>query len=135
MGHSYRYNFCFFLLVAAYVLPRLGCGEVVCGGTTDYGEEVCQPNESTSTAIWEKCKRLVPELDSRNSGILQVWVGLRPYRKHGVRIEREKTSRGYAIIHNYGHGGSGHTLYWGCALDVGKLASEIVSGSKLVPKL
>ena len=36
-------------------------------------------------------------------------VGIRPYRKTGVRIEAEKI-RNKLIIHNYGYGGSGLTL-------------------------
>lgn len=31
------------------------------------------------------------------------------------------TGRSIKVIHNYGHGGSGVTLFWGCALDVLKM--------------
>ncbi len=44
--------------------------------------------------------------------------GLRPSRKEGVRLELEKMKLGdkdVKIVHNYGHGGSGVTLCWGCA--------------------
>ena len=42
-------------------------------------------------------------------------VGLRPYRR-AVRVEREGR-----IVHNYGHGGAGYTLAWGCAEEVAAL--------------
>jgi D-amino-acid oxidase len=39
-------------------------------------------------------------------------VGFRPTRPE-IRVEREGD-----VIHNYGHGGSGLTLSWGCAREV-----------------
>eukprot|EP01138_Halocafeteria_seosinensis_P005789 gb/GECG01005918.1/.p1 GENE.gb/GECG01005918.1/~~gb/GECG01005918.1/.p1 ORF type:complete len:364 (+),score=35.57 gb/GECG01005918.1/:1-1092(+) len=111
----------------AYVLPRLGCGEAVCGGTTDFGETDCYPNEMTSKEIWEKCAELVPELNAPNSGVLQAWVGLRPLRKSGVRIESVQAESGYHIVHNYGHGGAGHTLYWGCAKEIATLVRSVAT--------
>ena len=42
-------------------------------------------------------------------------AGLRPYRP-SVRLEREGR-----LIHNYGHGGAGYTLAYGCAEDVAAL--------------
>jgi D-amino-acid oxidase len=44
-----------------------------------------------------------------------VRVGLRPVRRQNIRLEREPGTR---IVHNYGHGGSGLTLSWGCAAEV-----------------
>ena len=45
-------------------------------------------------------------------------AGLRPVRTSGVRVEREvvQAPAGGAVplVHNYGHGGSGITLHWGC---------------------
>ena len=56
------------------------------------------------------------------------WVGLRPGRP-GVRVERTKmkqsSGREMDVIHNYGHGGSGITIFWGCAKDVAKLVGEV----------
>jgi D-amino-acid oxidase len=39
-----------------------------------------------------------------------------------VRLELEERPGGRAVIHDYGHGGSGYTLSWGCAEEVAALA-------------
>ncbi len=44
-------------------------------------------------------------------------VGVRPYRKSGIRLEPE-LMQGKVLIHNYGYGGSGLTLCWGGAEEV-----------------
>lgn len=50
-------------------------------------------------------------------------VGLRPRRHGGVRLE---VDHGWdtPVVHNYGHGGGGVTLAWGCADRVVDLALE-----------
>ena len=50
-------------------------------------------------------------------------VGLRPYRRSGFVLKRERVGR-RTVIHNYGHGGCGVTLSWGCA----QLAAELTAG-------
>jgi D-amino-acid oxidase len=44
-------------------------------------------------------------------------AGVRPYRNGSYRLEAE-TASGKFIVHNYGHGGAGITLSWGCAAKV-----------------
>ena len=44
-------------------------------------------------------------------------VGVRPHRLGGVRLEAEALVS-KRVIHNYGHGGGGITLSWGCAARV-----------------
>jgi D-amino-acid oxidase len=55
-------------------------------------------------------------------------VGLRPFRRHSVRLEHEPGTR---IIHNYGHGGAGVSLSWGCAEHVVHLASRRLDDRRL----
>lgn len=51
-------------------------------------------------------------------------AGNRPYREGGVRLEIEK-ERGKFIYHDYGHGGGGISIAYGCAHHViDKLFSE-----------
>jgi D-amino-acid oxidase len=52
-----------------------------------------------------------------------VRVGLRPFRGQSVRLEHEP---GTSIVHNYGHGGAGITLSWGCAEHVVTLAARLL---------
>ena len=91
-----------------YVVPR---GEVVVvGGTAEEGEWSRTPSPETATAILQRATRLVPEL-ARGTVVLHK-VGLRPARAQ-VRLETEGR-----VVHNYGHGGAGVTLGWGCAAEV-----------------
>jgi D-amino-acid oxidase len=56
--------------------------------------------------------------------VLTERVGLRPFRRSGVRLERDQLRDGRIAIHNYGHGGAGFTLSWGCAREVLDLAGS-----------
>jgi D-amino-acid oxidase len=105
----------------SYIFPR--GNDCVLGGTYDVGEWSRTPDAGTSAAIWERCLRLAPSL--AGAQVLDVRVGLRPGR-HEVRLEREARTHGI-VIHNYGHGGIGFTLSWGCAAEVTKLAQEIAN--------
>ncbi|WP_428407754.1 FAD-dependent oxidoreductase [Hyphococcus sp.] len=61
---------------------------------------------------------------SQPSREIRTVVGLRPYRSNGFRLEHEKFGR-RDVIHNYGHGGCGVTLSWGCAQLSVELAEKI----------
>jgi D-amino-acid oxidase len=78
--------------------------------------------EETTTDIIRRCAEFVPELLS--APIIAEYVCIRPGRKEGVRLERETVEGGFHIIHNYGHGGAGMSLAWGCATDVLNLVEE-----------
>jgi len=58
--------------------------------------------------------------------VLAERVGVRPFRKSGVRVQRAQLRDGRTVVHNYGHGGAGFTLSWGCAAEVLQLGT--VSG-------
>lgn len=62
-----------------------------------------------------------PDLSDKN--IIGYGVGVRPYRKSGVRIEPEYVKE-KLIIHNYGYGGSGLTLCWGGAKEAVSMLKE-----------
>ena len=53
--------------------------------------------------------------------LMKVTVCLRPFRPAGPRIEAERFGE-KTVVHNYGHGGSGWSLSWGCADEAAALA-------------
>jgi D-amino-acid oxidase len=99
-----------------YAIPRRN--DCVFGGTNDVSDNLNADPETTK-AIVAECSRV---LDIKNPRVLREHVGLRPFRKSGVRLEKEKLCDGRTVIHNYGHGGSGFTLSWGCAREAFELA-------------
>ena len=114
-------NFPFIFLdneMPLYIVPRKDA--IIIGGTYEEGlhDEVCEP--ATIDKILNNAYQVFPEL--RKKKVIGGWAGLRPYRST-VRVERAGN-----IIHNYGHGGSGFTLAWGCAEEVERLASPNPSG-------
>src|SRR5690349_17488369 len=50
-------------------------------------------------------------------GVTPLSAGLRPFRKETYRLEERTISR-KLVVHNYGHGGAGITMSWGCAYEV-----------------
>src|ERR1700722_13992951 len=55
-------------------------------------------------------------------------AGVRPYRNQSYRLEAE-TASGKFIVHNYGHGGAGITLSWGCAAKVRDIVKQHLTTS------
>jgi D-amino-acid oxidase len=101
-----------------YAVPRTN--DCVFGGTNEVSDNLA-PDPATTDSIVTECSRL---LRIKKPRVLRERVGLRPFRKSGVRLEKEKLSDGRTVIHNYGHGGSGLTLSWGCARNVLHLCSS-----------
>lgn len=98
-----------------YAIPR--GNDCVFGGTNEISDERgADPAESAR--IVAECSRV---LQIGAPAIVAERVGLRPFRRSGVRLAREAMRDGRAVIHNYGHGGSGFTLSWGCARAVVEL--------------
>lgn len=55
--------------------------------------------------------------------VMKITVCLRPFRPAGPRLEAERFGE-KTVIHNYGHGGSGWSLGWGCAAEAAALAQS-----------
>jgi D-amino-acid oxidase len=91
---------------------------VVLGGTEQAGQWSREPDPATAAQIISACAAVHPEL--RDAPVLAHRAGLRPTRPL-VRLETEQAGR-VTVVHNYGHGGSGVTLSWGCAEDAAQLA-------------
>ena len=101
----------------AYIIPR--SRDCILGGTATEQDWSLEVNPHTAQEILEKCRQLEPALS--RAAVLGHAVGLRPGR-HEVRLELEWVAEQGAVIHNYGHGGAGFTLSWGCAKEVVALA-------------
>ncbi|MFL6514299.1 MAG: FAD-dependent oxidoreductase [Chthoniobacterales bacterium] len=98
-----------------YVIPRTN--DCLFGGTNDVSDSR-DPDSKTTQAILTECSRVLGIAPPR---VVAERVGLRPFRKSGIRLERDQLG-GRTVIHNYGHGGAGFTLSWGCAEEVVKMA-------------
>src|SRR5437667_4557365 len=99
-----------------YAIPR--ANDCVFGGTNEQSDNR-DVDPATTSRIVASCSRVL-KIDKPK--VLAERVGLRPFRKSGVRLERNRLHDGRTVIHNYGHGGSGFTLSWGCAKKVFDLA-------------
>jgi D-amino-acid oxidase len=99
--------------------PQWACffphGElVVLGGNAQEDEWSLEPDPVVAEGIVARCAAIEPRLaDAR---VIEHRVGLRPARPE-VRVEAERLG-GSLCVHNYGHGGTGVGLAWGCARDV-----------------
>jgi D-amino-acid oxidase len=101
-----------------YAIPRRK--DCVLGGTNDLSDDLVVDSATTARIVAE-CTRAL-KLEKPN--VLVERVGLRPFRKSGVRVERDQLRDGRTVVHNYGHGGSGFTLSWGCTEEVFELATD-----------
>ena len=92
-----------------------------------------------------RCEAFLPALENaRVDPEYPIAQGLRPFRQHNVRVERElrkhendiaggRVSRPSRIVHSYGQGGAGWSLSFGCAGDVAVLVKEALLGLPAVP--
>jgi D-amino-acid oxidase len=97
---------------------------VVLGGTLVEDDENLEPIPALAEEILRRCVEVEPRL--RQAQVLGHQVGLRPGRP-SVRLEVERVG-GARCVHNYGHGGSGVTLSWGCAREAAALLIDQRSG-------
>lgn len=109
-----------------YLFPH---GDVaVLGGTAYEGASDMAPRPEVSARILRDCAVVFPSL--HGAQVIAERVGLRPVRP-AVRLEAEPLPGGRVLWHNYGHGGAGVTLSWGCAaeLTAGVLAGRARPGT------
>ncbi|SFT85068.1 D-amino-acid:oxygen oxidoreductase [Algoriphagus locisalis] len=100
----------------SYVINR--SEDSVIGGT-DYENDW---NESIDPADTELIlNRLTESGVTENPEILEVIVGLRP-RRSAVRFEFDLNYPN--VFHNYGHGGAGFTVAWGCAMELAEILEK-----------
>lgn len=97
-----------------YVIERET--DCILGGTAEPGLTGTLVDPFVVDDIVARCSRLAPRIAGAR---IKRWsVGFRPRRKR-VRLEADATFP--RLFHNYGHGGSGFTLSWGCASELSTL--------------
>ena len=93
---------------------------VILGGIAVEHDWSRVPSREITAGILRRCAAVEPRL--AEAEVQEEVVGLRPGR-HAVRLECEHYA-GARIVHNYGHGGSGVALSWGCAFEAASLVEE-----------
>ena len=84
----------------------------------------CRTVGHTGSRSTQPATRLVlPPVLASWDRIIRTTVGLRPHRPAGFNVGSEKLDD-KTVIHNYGHGGAGHSLGWGTGLLAAELALE-----------
>lgn len=111
-----------------FIVPR-GVDRLLLGGLVqpgEHGTDLTLDRDRAVRDMIDRCFEFMPALrGAQLDPVDPLRVGLRPFRSAGVRLEAEPGTR---IVHNYGHGGAGVTLSWGCAYEVADLASIMLAG-------
>ena len=101
---------------------------VVLGGTEVADDWNTEPVPALADRILRDCTVVEPRL--RGVPVLGHRVGLRPFRPQ-IRLEAEPAADDASsggpqplVVHNYGHGGAGVTMSWGCAREAAALVSS-----------
>lgn len=94
---------------------------VVCGGISVPDCWDRTPDPDVAERILDRVRAIEPRL--HDAEVLDVITGLRPDRS-AVRVEVEPLGSAWCV-HNYGHGGNGVSLSWGCARAATELAVEL----------
>ncbi|XP_033108989.1 D-aspartate oxidase-like [Anneissia japonica] len=116
-----------------HILPR--SNDVVIGGVHRDGSWDESLSSQDRNYIWEKACKIEPSL--KYATVVSEWVGLRPARP-SVRLERQDAyinGRKLKIVHNYGHGGFGICVHWGCAVDASALVQQCLQEIQFNSKL
>jgi D-amino-acid oxidase len=101
-----------------YFLPQ--GRHVVLGSTYVPGVDDTNNDDEAAAEIVRRCAAVEPALNKAK--VVDHRVGIRPSRDK-VRVERERLGS-RPVIHNYGHGGSGFSISWGCAREVVQLVKR-----------
>jgi D-amino-acid oxidase len=94
---------------------------LVLGGSIEPDRAERTADTTTAVAIQQRCARIEPAI--AGARVLDHRVGIRPHRSE-VRLERTTVPSG-PVVHNYGHGGAGVTMSWGCAEAVRDLVQDL----------
>jgi D-amino-acid oxidase len=102
---------------------------VVLGGTATVDDWNLAADPATAREIQNRCAEIEPRL--RDARVLGHRVGLRPARP-AVRLEIERIGPA-RCVHNYGHGGVGVSMSWGCAREATAMLVTGAAGGPSAP--
>ncbi len=108
-----------------FIVPR-GEDMLVLGGLTEPDKWTTDLSLAYGPVreMYERCLAFMPALEDAEIDVTEpVRSGLRPFRRENVFVGYDAAE---GIIYNYGHGGSGVTLSWGCAQEVASLVPVAV---------
>ena len=97
-----------------YIFPLVDY--VILGSTFEAGKSTAEINPDDVDGILKRCQEIAPSLSEAE--VVDTWVGIRPMRRGGMRLEREEGTKKPAIIHCYGHGHQAMALSWGSAEEI-----------------
>lgn len=113
---------------ACYVMTRAAGGGTILGGSYQVNDWESQPDPNLAIRIMKRAIKMCPQLTNGKGidglDIIRHAVGLRPVRKGGTRIEKERIG-GVWVVHNYGAGGAGYQSSYGCAQATVNLVEEV----------
>ena len=98
-----------------YIIPR---GDIIAvGGSYLEGDEEKGIRASERGRVLENAQNM--GIDTKNSICVSEWVGFRPYRPTArLEVDEQLSSlSGVTVVHSYGYGGSGWTVFVGVASD------------------
>ncbi|GME34235.1 nucleotide-binding domain-containing protein [Neofusicoccum parvum] len=120
-----------------FLVPR-NDGILLIGGITESNQHALDLTLDSPIVkrMRARCEEFLPDLKkARLDPDYPLAQGLRPFRQRNIRVERELRFHELGagsetklapsrIVHNYGHGGAGWSLSFGCAADVLALVEE-----------
>jgi len=115
---------------ATYIMQRAVGGGTILGGCLQHGSWESQPDPNLAQRIMQRSIDLCPTLASKTGkvselSVIRHGVGLRPMRKGGPRVEKEKIG-GQWVVHNYGHAGYGYQSGFGSAWEAERLVMDVL---------
>lgn len=107
-----------------YVVPR--GDDVVLGGTYEPTDDEHNCPADVGDVIMDRCRRFEPLLAGVTFNVNDLAAGIRPVAER-VCLGLDHDAAPFPVVHNYGHGGSGYTVSWGCAAIVLKCIRQMFS--------
>lgn len=105
-----------------YVVPR--GDDVVLGGTYEPTDDEHNWPADFGDVIMDRCRRFEPLLAGVTFNVNDLAAGIRPVAER-VCLRLDHDAAPFPVVHNYGHGGSGYTVSWGCAAIVLKCVLQM----------